>query len=254
MIDLSNKVSIVTGAARGLGKGIAEKLAKLGAFVYVVDINDTGVASTVDEFLECGLKVKGLVVDVADEVSANACIESVYNEMGRIDILVNNAGINRDAMVHKMTHNQWEEVIKVNLTGVFHMTQPTIRVMRDQKYGRIVNISSISKNGNIGQANYAAAKAGVIGFTKTVAREMAKHGITVNAICPGFIETDMTLALKDVKFNGPYNTVWDFMISKIPMGYAGCPEDVANMVAFLVSDHAGYITGEVINVSGGMVL
>lgn len=254
MISLSTKVALVTGSARGLGKGIANKLASLDALVYVADVNEEGIADTVREFEGFGFRAKGLVFDVSDETSAAESIQKICSEAGRLDILVNNAGINRDAMLHKMSHKQWDDVIRVNLTGVYNMTQPASQVMREQKQGRIVNISSISWQGNVGQANYAAAKAGVIGLTKTAARELARYSVTVNAICPGFIESDMTRALKDVKLNGPHPTAWDLMESKIPMGHAGKPEDVANMVAFLSSDEAAYVTAEVINVGGGMVL
>ncbi|MBX5435755.1 MAG: 3-oxoacyl-ACP reductase FabG [Alicyclobacillaceae bacterium] len=253
-MDLTGKVAIVTGSARGLGRGIAQRLARQGATVYITDVNEAGVRQTVDELAAEGLSVRGRVLNVADEAQARQCVEAVHAEHGRLDILVNNAGINRDAMLHKMTTQQWHEVLMVNLNGVFYMTQPASRIMREQRSGRIVNISSASWMGNVGQANYAAAKAGVVGLTKTAAKELAKYGVTANAICPGFIETDMTLALKDVKLQGPFATAWDLMVSKVPMGQAGKPEDVANMVAFLASDEARYITGEVINVGGGMVL
>ena len=165
---------------------------------------------------------------------------------GKIDIVVNNAGINRDAMLHKMTEEQWDAVIAVNLTGTFYMTREAARYMRDQGSGRIINISSMSWMGNVGQSNYAASKAGVVGLTKTATRELARKGITCNAICPGFIETDMT--------RGVPEKVWDLMISKIPAGRAGAPGDVGNLIAFLASEEAAYITGQVIEVSGGMVL
>lgn len=164
--------------------------------------------------------------------------------------MVNNAGINRDGMLHKMPVENWDLVIAINLTGTFYCTQEALTIMRPKNYGRIINISSGSWLGNIGQANYAASKAGVVGLTKTAARENAKKGITCNAICPGFIETDMTLKLKEVN-NG---AAWDSMMQRIPMGYAGKPSDVGNMVAFLASDEAAYITSEVINVGGGMIV
>lgn len=254
MINLTGKVAIVTGSGRGLGKGIGQKLAQLGAEVYITDVNEESVQCTVDELCREGLQVYGKKLNVADEADAAGCIHDIHARHGRLDILVNNAGINRDAMLHKMASVQWHEVIQVNLTGVFNMTQPASRMMREQRSGRIINISSASWLGNVGQANYAAAKAGVIGLTKTAAKELSKYGVTSNAICPGFIETDMTSALKNVKVNGPYETAWDLMVAKIPMGRAGVPEDVAHMVAFLASDQAAYITGEVINVGGGMVL
>ena len=246
MIDLTGKIAIVTGAARGLGKGIAEKLASLGALVVVSDLNEEGAQSTVSEIIDNGGRAEVYACNVADKESARNLVEETAKKYGRLDILVNNAGINRDSMLHKMNHEQWDAVIGVNLTGVFNTMQPASVIMREQESGRIINISSASWLGNVGQANYAAAKAGVVGITKTAARELGRKNITVNAICPGFIDTDMT--------RGVPEKVWDMMISKIPMGRAGKPEDVANCIAFLSSDQASYINGEVINVGGGMVL
>lgn len=246
MIDLTGKVAIVTGAARGIGKGIADKLASLGAHVIVSDYNEEGAKKAAEDIQSIGFSAEAYSCNVADKDESRQLVEEVVKKHGKLDILVNNAGINRDAMLHKMTHEQWDEVIAVNLTGVFNMMQPASKIMREQEYGRIINISSASWLGNIGQANYAAAKAGVVGITKTAARELAKKNVTVNAICPGFIDTDMT--------RGVPEKVWDIMVSKIPMGKPGKPEDVANCIAFLASDQASYITGEVINVGGGMVL
>ncbi|MDB4868374.1 MAG: 3-oxoacyl-[acyl-carrier-protein] reductase [Cohnella sp.] len=246
MIDLTGKTAIVTGSARGLGKGIAERLATLGAHVVISDINAEGIQQTVAEFREKGYLADTCVTNVADSESAEHLVQSTVERFGKLDIIVNNAGINRDAMLHKMTMQQWNDVIAVNLTGVFNCLQPAAKHMRERQSGRIVNISSASWLGNIGQANYAAAKAGVVGLSKTASRELAKFGVTCNAICPGFIDTDMT--------RGVPENVWDLMISKIPMGRAGKPEDVANCIAYLVSDQASYITGEVINVGGGFIL
>ncbi|MDI7741812.1 3-oxoacyl-ACP reductase FabG [Lysinibacillus fusiformis] len=246
MIDLTGKAAIVTGSARGLGRGIAEKLASLGSHVIISDINAEGLEITASEFREKGYKVQSFVANVAKRDEAEALVQYAINECGQLNILVNNAGINRDAMLHKMSQEQWDSVIGVNLTGVFNCLQPAALHMREQQSGRIINISSASWLGNIGQANYAAAKAGVVGLTKTAARELAKFNVTCNAICPGFIETDMT--------RGVPEKVWDTMISKIPLGRAGRPEDVANMIAYLASDQASYITSEVINVGGGFVL
>jgi len=246
MIDLTGKVAIVTGAARGLGRGIAEKLASLGSLVVISDINAEGLEITASEFRDKGYKVDSYVANVGKREDAEALIQYAINQHGKLDILVNNAGINRDAMLHKMNQEQWDSVIGVNLTGVFNCLQPAAIHMRERQEGRIINISSASWLGNIGQANYAAAKAGVVGLTKTAARELAKFNVTCNAICPGFIETDMT--------RGVPEKVWDTMISKIPMGRAGKPEDVANMIAYLASDQASYITSEVINVGGGFIL
>ena len=243
---LEEKVAIVTGAGRGLGKGIALKLAKEGAKVVVTDVMEENARETVKEIQETGGEALAVVCNVSDIADVNKLFVTVLDTYKKLDILVNNAGINRDAMLHKMTIDQWDQVIAVNLTGVFYMTQAAAKIMRDQESGSIINISSASWLGNIGQANYAASKAGVVGLTKTASRELAKKGVTCNAICPGFIETDMT--------RGVPEKVWDIMISKIPMGRAGKPEDVANMIAFLASDEARYITGEVINVGGGMIL
>jgi 3-oxoacyl-(acyl-carrier-protein) reductase len=246
MINLTGQVAIVTGAARGLGKGIAEKLASLGGYVVISDINKDGANETANKLRDKGYQVEAFVANVSDAQEAKELVDHVISTQGKLDILVNNAGINRDAMLHKMEHEQWDQVIAVNLTGVFNCMQPAIQHMRERKSGRIINISSASWLGNIGQGNYAAAKAGVVGLSKTAARELAKFNITCNAICPGFIDTDMT--------RGVPQKVWDIMISKIPMGRAGKPEDVGNCIAFLASEQASYITGEVINVGGGMVL
>jgi len=246
LIDLTGKVAIVTGAARGLGKGIAAKLGALGATVVLFDVNKKILDDVVQEFVGSSLNAEAMVVNVADAAAAQSAIEQIIEKHGRLDILVNNAGINRDVMMHKMSDQQWDEVISVNLTGTFNCMRPAVQHMRDRESGRIINISSASWLGNIGQANYAASKAGVVGLTKTAARELGRKNITVNAICPGFIDTDMT--------RGVPEKVWDLMVSKIPMGRAGQPEDVANCIAFLASEQASYITGEVINVGGGMVL
>jgi 3-oxoacyl-(acyl-carrier-protein) reductase len=246
MINLSGKSAIVTGSGRGIGKAIATKLAELGAAVTLCDISEEIAFSSVSELRERGLDADYHILNVADTEAARKLVEATVEKRGKLDILVNNAGINRDGMLHKMERGQWDDVIAVNLTGTFNTMQPASIKMREQQGGRIINISSASWLGNIGQANYAASKAGVVGLTKTAARELAKYNVTVNAICPGFIDTDMTQGVPD--------KVWDLMISKIPMGRAGDPEDVANLIAFLASDDASYITGEVINVGGGMVL
>lgn len=246
MIDLTDKTAIVTGSGRGIGKGIASKLAELNAHVIICDINDDIASETANELKNKGYKADHYAVDVANNEETRGLIEHVIEKYGKLDILVNNAGINRDAMLHKMDRKQWDDVIAVNLTSMFNTMQPASVHMRERKSGRIINISSASWQGNIGQANYSAAKAGVIGLTKTAARELAKYNVTVNAICPGFIDTQMTRGIPE--------KVWDVMVSKVPMGRPGQPEDVANMIAFLASDAASYITAEVINVGGGMVL
>ncbi len=245
---LENKVAIVTGAGRGLGKGIAKKLAEEGAKVVVADMAPAQEA--VAEIEAAGGTACFYQVNMSVQEEVAALIRFAVETYGTLDIMVNNAGINRDGMLHKMTRENWDLVINVNLNGTFYGTQEAVKYMRPKGYGRIINISSGSWLGNIGQANYAASKAGVVGLTKTAARENAKKGITCNVICPGFIETDMTVKLKEV--NG--GAAWESMVARVPMGYAGKPSDVGNMVAFLASDEAAYITSEVINVGGGMIV
>ena len=219
-----------------------------GAKVVIADM--AGAEETAEEIRNEGGTASSFQVNVTDQAQVQALVKFAVDTFGTLDIMVNNAGINRDGMLHKMPAENWHAVIAVDLTGVFYGTQEAIKYMRPRGYGRIINISSGSWLGNIGQANYAAAKAGVVGLTKTAARENARKGITCNAICPGFIETDMTLKLKEVNDGA----AWDSMMQRIPMGYAGKPSDVGNMVAFLASDEAAYITSEVINVGGGMIV
>jgi 3-oxoacyl-[acyl-carrier protein] reductase/2-hydroxycyclohexanecarboxyl-CoA dehydrogenase len=185
-------------------------------------------------------------LDVSDPARCDALVARAVDQLGQLDILVNNAGINRDAMLHKMSDEQWSQVIAVDLTGVFYLTRASARAMRESGYGRIINISSASWLGNIGQSNYAAAKAGVVGLTRTAARELARAQVTANVICPGFIDTDMTRSLPE--------HIYRAQLEKIPLGRAGSPQDVANVVAFLASDSASYITGEIINVGGGYTI
>ncbi|WHY72678.1 3-oxoacyl-ACP reductase FabG [Fictibacillus enclensis] len=243
---LNGKIAIVTGAARGLGKGIAEKLCKEGATTIIADINQESCDEVVKEFESEGYKADAFKANIADRKEVQDLFGYVKEKHGTIDILVNNAGINRDTTLVKMTDEQWQQVIDVNLTGTFYCTQEAAKWMKEKEYGRIISISSASWLGNFGQANYAASKAGVVGLTKTAARELARKNITCNAICPGFVDTDMT--------RGVPEKVWDQMIEKIPMGRAGKPSDVANVISFLASDEASYVTGEVINVGGGMIL
>ena len=240
---LTDKIAIVTGAGRGIGEGIARKLAQEGATVVCADVNQadaTRVASSLEH------DAIGVRLDVSNSGECDSVVNDVHERYGRLDILVNNAGINRDAMMHKMTDEQWGQVIAVDLSGVFFMTRAASRIMRAAGKGRIVNISSASWMGNIGQANYAAAKAGVVGLSRTAAKELARAQVTVNAICPGFIDTQMTRGIPDA--------IREQQLAKIPLGRAGQPADVAALVGFLASDEAGYITGEVINVGGGYVL
>ena len=224
---LKDKVAIVTGSGRGLGKGIAMKLAEEGAKVVIADM--AAADDTVAEIVAKGGTASAFAVNVSKQEEVQALIKYAIDTYGTLDIMVNNAGINRDGMLHKMPVENWQMVIDVDLTGVFFGTQEALKHMRAQGSGRIINISSGSWLGNIGQANYAAAKAGVVGLTKTAARESARKGITCNVICPGFIETDMTLKLKEVNDGA----AWDSMMQRIPMGYAGKPSDVGNMLLSL---------------------
>jgi NAD(P)-dependent dehydrogenase (short-subunit alcohol dehydrogenase family) len=245
-VRVAGKIALVTGAARGIGRGIAEKLGAEGADLAIVDLKVEALADTAAVLTGAGRRVLPLGADVGDRQQADGVVAAAIAEFGQLDILVNCAGINRDAILHRMTDEQWDAVIRVDLSAVFYLTRAAAVHMRQRGAGRIINISSASWQGNVGQANYAAAKAGVIGLTKTAARELAPKGVTANAICPGFIETEMTRAMPP--------DAWDRIAGRIPMGRVGTPADVGNVVAFLASDEAAYVTGEVINVGGGLVL
>ena len=240
---LTGKVAIVTGAGRGIGEGIARTLAHEGAIVVCADVNEPDATSVASSLSPAGMGVR---LDVSRSDECDAVVANAHERYGRLDILVNNAGINRDAMLHKMTDEQWHQVIAVDLSGVFFMTRAASRIMRSAGSGRVINIASASWMGNIGQANYSAAKAGVVGLSRTAAKELARSQVTVNAICPGFIDTTMTRGIPDA--------IREQQVAKIPLGRTGQPSDVAAVVAFLASDEAGYVTGEVINVGGGYVL
>ncbi|KFN04305.1 3-oxoacyl-ACP reductase FabG [Bacillus clarus] len=241
---LNGKTAVITGAAQGIGKEIARTLAKLGAKVLISDVNEETLRETTNELVAEGYEVSLYPCNVSNQNEAKSLIEYAVQKFGSLHILVNNAGITRDAMLHKMEKGDWEQVLQVNLTGVFYCMQPALLYMRQQQYGRIINISSISREGNIGQANYAATKAGVIGLTKTAAKETGGFGITCNAICPGFMDTNMTKAIPD--------KVKEKMVGAIPVGRIGTPQDIANAASFLASEYASYITGEVLHVSGGL--
>jgi len=236
----TRKIAFVTGAGRGIGEAIVTTLAGRGFLVIAADINGEQAKKTA---ASAGNGSVGIELDVSDRGAVHAAVERVIHEYGQIHVLVNNAGINRDAMLHKMTDDQWDAVLAVDLSAVFYTVRSVARHMRDAGYGRVINISSASWEGNIGQTNYAAAKAGVIGLTKSVAKELARASITANAITPGFISTDMTRGLPEAIFNA--------QLAKIPMQRAGEPQDVANAVAFFASDDAAYITGQVMAVGGG---
>jgi 3-oxoacyl-[acyl-carrier protein] reductase len=246
-MDLSNRVAIVTGSGRGIGKGIALRLAEAGASIVVNDIVATAEAmeSTVNEIKSMGRQATGVAADVSSAGDVGRLVESAMSTYGRIDILVNNAGVTRDGLVMRMSDEDWDTVLNIDLKSAFLGTRAVLRHMLRARWGRIVSIASIvGINGNAGQANYAAAKAGVIAFTKSVAREVASRGITVNAIAPGYIDTKMTQSLDEKQS--------EELMKRIPLGYAGTPRDVAEAVAFLASEEARYITGQVLGVDGGM--
>jgi 3-oxoacyl-[acyl-carrier protein] reductase len=245
-MDLSNKVAIVTGSARGIGHAIALKLAEVGATVVVNDIGEAepleGVAEEIRAMNRQSLAV---IADVSSAADAARLVETTISTYGRVDILVNNAGITRDQLLLRMSDEDWDTVLNVDLKSAFLCTRAVIRHMIKQRWGRIINIASITGLvGNPGQANYASAKAGIIGFTRSIAKEAASRGITTNAIAPGAIETKMTQQLDE-------NKRQEFL-KRIPLGYFGSPRDVAEAVAFLASEEARYITGQVLNVDGGM--
>ena len=245
---LSGKVAFVTGASRGIGRAIALRLAKDGAKVALNFSSNMAKAQEVKEAIESSGGAAMLVQgDVSNLAVVTELIKKVVDEWGRLDILINNAGITRDNLLLKMSEDDFDKVIATNLKGVFNCTKAVTKLMMKQHGGRIVNMSSVvGLKGNISQANYAAAKAGIIGFTKSAARELASRAVTVNAVAPGFINTDMTAVLSE--------KVKEVMMQEIPAGRMGTPEDVANAVAFLVSDEAAYITGQVLSVDGGMVM
>jgi len=247
MFALTGKVALVTGASRGIGKAIAIQLQALGATVIGTATSEHG-AEKIAEYLNEGSSTgMGLVLNVTNDESISALFSTIKEAHGSIDILVNNAGITRDNLFMRMKDTEWEDIIDTNLTSVFKVSKAAIRPMMKKRTGRIINIGSVvGTMGNAGQVNYAAAKAGLIGFTKSLAREIASRGITVNTISPGFIDTDMTKTLTDEQKEG--------IFSQVPANRLGKPEEIASTVAFLASDAAAYITGETIHVNGGMYM
>jgi 3-oxoacyl-[acyl-carrier protein] reductase len=246
MIDLSGKVAIVTGASRGIGRGIALRLAKQGALVVAAARGDNAKA-TADEIVASGGKAEHIALEITDSAAAEAALADVIKRHGRIDVLVNNAGITKDQLMLRLKREDWDAVINTNLTATFGITQVVLKQMIRQRSGRIINISSVvGQSGNPGQANYAASKAGLIGFSKAVALEVASRGITVNVVAPGLIETDMTKAMTEQA-----HEQW---VSKIPLKRLGTSDDIAAAVCFLASDEASYITGQVLAVNGGMYM
>ena len=250
MSEDGKRVAVVTGGSRGIGRAIIMELAepKLGvAFNHYDPPEDTAADETIQMAQAKGCEIEGVRLDVSDYQAVQEFIKGVVERYGRVDILVNNAGITRDTLLSRMKEVDWDAVLAVNLKSVFNCTQAVARYMMKQRYGRIVNIASVvGAMGNAGQANYAASKAGIMGFTKSVARELASRNVTVNAVAPGFIETDMTAKLPE--------RARESFLTQIPLGRAGEPEDVARVVKFLVSDDASYITGQVIHLNGGMYM
>jgi 3-oxoacyl-[acyl-carrier protein] reductase len=246
MIDLSGRVALVTGASRGIGRAIALKLAQQGATV-VAAARAQNAVKTVEEITAAGGKAEAATLDVGDTAAASAFVSNAFEKHGRVDILVNNAGITKDQLLLRMDRAEWDEVIATNLTAAFALTQAALKPMIRQRAGRIICVSSVvGQAGNAGQANYAASKAGLIGFAKSIAQEVASRNVTVNVVAPGLIETDMTrLVAENAK---------DQWQAKIPLKRMGTPDDIAWAVCFLASDEAAYITGQVLAVNGGMYM
>ncbi len=248
MTDGDKRTILVTGGSRGIGRGICLAFARSGNHIYF-NYSSAGEAAAQTEKLvaEAGGTATGIQVNVASEKEVMDFVARALDETGRVDVLVNNAGITRDGLIVRMKEADWEAVLNVNLKGAFLCTKAVTKPMMKQRYGRIINVSSVvGVSGNPGQANYVASKAGIIGLTKGVARELASRGITANVVAPGYIETDMTADLPD--------KAKDAMVSQIPLGRSGTPEDIAAAVVFLASDQAAYITGQVLHVSGGMYM
>ncbi len=244
---LENKIAVVTGAGRGIGKAIAVRLAGEGATIAACGRTLANVEETAAEVVKAGGKATAFAVDVANSAQVAETCEKIQKEFGRVDVLVNNAGVTRDQLLLRMTDDDWDTVLDTNLKGAFNFTKSISRGMLKQRSGRIINITSIiGLTGNAGQSNYAASKAGLIGFTKSVARELASRGITANAVAPGFIVTEMTSALGE--------PAREMLKTRIALGRLGTAEDVANVVLFLASDLAGYVTGQVLTVDGGLAM
>jgi 3-oxoacyl-[acyl-carrier protein] reductase len=248
MIELTGKVALITGGSRGIGRAIAEKLAGLGASVVVnYHTNEAAANEVVEAIRQAGGQAMAVQGDVRNAEDARRMVKATLDEFGRLDILVNNAGITRDNLLALMKEGDWDLVLDTNLKGAYHVTKAAIRPMMKQRSGRIINITSVAGvAGNPGQANYSAAKAGLIGFTKSVAKELGPRNITVNAVAPGYIPTDLTANLPEELIQR--------VVELTPLGRLGTVEDVANVVAFLASDEAGFITGQVLRVDGGMVI
>ncbi len=244
---LNGQIALVTGASRGIGAAVAQALGKQGAVVIGTATTANGAEQISQALQQAGIKGTGLALDVNDGAQVDAVLKKIADEFGAISILVNNAGITRDMLLMRMTEDDWDAVLSTNLKSVFRLSQAVLRPMMKARYGRIISISSVVGHmGNAGQANYAAAKAGMAGFSKSLAREVGSRNITVNCVAPGFIDTDMTRALSDDQRNG--------LLQHIPLGRLGAVEDIASAVCFLASPSAGYITGETLHVNGGMYM
>lgn len=246
----SGKVALITGGSRGIGKAIASLFAEEGAKVAIIDVNEEALSQSAKEFKEKGYTVYSKVADVVNAEEVELAVKEINDAFGSVDILVNNAGVIRDNLLFKMTDNDWQQVMDVHLKGAFHATRAVQQYMVEQKYGRIINISSTSALGNRGQANYATAKAGLQGLTKTLSIELGKFGITANAVAPGFIETDMTKATA-ARVGIPFDDFVKGSVSQIPVGRSGKPEDIANAVAFFADEKSSFVSGQVIYVAGG---
>lgn len=244
---LEGRVALITGASRGIGSAIADMLGAQGATAIGTATTPRGADAISARFDEAGIKGRGMVLDVGDQASVDSVLGEIAEHFGAVNILVNNAGITRDNLLMRMKTAEWEDVINTNLTSVYRLSKACLRAMMKAKGGRIVNIASVvGASGNAGQTNYSAAKAGMVGFTKSLAQEVGSRGITVNAVAPGFIDTDMTRELPDAQR--------DALLAGIPLGRLGKPEEIASVVAFLASDAAAYVTGETIHVNGGMYM
>ena len=244
---MSSQIALVTGASRGIGRAIAMRLAGQGHTVIGTATTESGAQSISGAMAEAGLKGRGMVLDVCDGAAIDAFLKTVTDEFGTPIILVNNAGITRDNLLMRMKDEDWEAIMQTNLSSVYRMSKACLRGMIKARTGRIVNITSVvGATGNAGQSNYAAAKAGVTGFTKSLAKELGSRNITVNAVAPGFIDTDMTRSLSEEHKKS--------LLDAIPLGRLGSPEEIAGVVAFLCSEDAGYITGETLHVNGGMYM
>ncbi|MBD0324137.1 MAG: SDR family oxidoreductase [Aldersonia sp.] len=248
--ETTQKVAVVSGAARGIGAAIAKRLAADGFAVGVLDLDESACGATVNAIEQAGGSALALGADVADEASVEAAVERLANELGKPTVVVNNAGIIRDNLLFKMSVADWDAVLGVHLRGAFLLTRAAQKYMVDAKWGRIVNLSSVSALGNRGQANYSAAKAGMQGLTKTLAIELGKFGVTANAIAPGFIVTDMTAATA-ARVGVPFDDYIDAAAAETPVARVGYPEDIAHTASFLVSEGAGFVSGQVIYVAGG---